>query len=937
MRPRLLPSIVLGLGLAAGLVGIAQADGHLDAWRSEADSIKLLILNDVPQAKVETLRLQAALPADAEPADRIRILNLLARCEAYLAETEAAAKRLDEAHALARRHGDKIGQVEANLTIMLNAVSEGRLDKMRQASAETLPLLDGIDRPALLAEAMQRTTMLYFRHNQLAAALTISLQNEDIARRSGDPLAQTWAHHGLAIAYDQSGAHEKSREHFRQTLEFARAAGSRNHEAFALNGLALSSANMGETQEAEKFSREAIELIRATGMPFALNHFRYGLATILRKQGRLPETIATLDEVAAGYRRHPNRVGLWWTLNTRAGDLLAQGKLDAAERDAVEAQAIGRAVDFPIYIAESGKRLAAIAAARGDYRSAHAHRAQADDAAKKAENQKASEITLATAERFQTEARQREIDQLTRRNEQQAAKERWLWTVFAASLALLALSAFFLLHQRRSNQQLAMLNLQLRQSGNKLQATLDAIPDLLFEVGLDGRYYDYHSPRTDLLVVPATEFLGRTVAEMLPHQAAESCLEALSEAHETGASMGRKIFLELPDGPRWFELSVARKNTVAGREPRFIVLSRDITERQCIESALVASEQEFRTLAENTPDNICRYDLQGRMSYVNPRKEAMAGMAAEQLLGKTVPEAFPDGEKTDCYQQRLQSVIATGEENEIEIELPDRSRGIRHHHIRFVAERDAECQIVGVLAIGRDITELREKERQIEESRDLLRELAEYRDSAREEERKRIAREIHDELGQLLTAQRLDIATLKFQFGMDNPALGERCRHLLEVTDQTIRSVRSIASALRPAALDMGITLALEWLADEFGKRTGVDCRLHLGQVDMELDEDLAVAVFRIVQESLTNVARYAEARQVDISLENCDDRYHLSIRDNGRGFDPEGKRPRSFGLLGIRERALMLSGEANIISAPGRGTCVEVTIPDNRKIKATS
>ena len=220
---------------------------------------------------------------------------------------------------------------------------------------------------------------------------------------------------------------------------------------------------------------------------------------------------------------------------------------------------------------------------------------------------------------------------------------------------------------------------------------------------------------------------------------------------------------------------------------------------------------------------------------------------------------------------------------------------------------------------------------QAKESRDLLRQLSARRDTVREDERKRIAREIHDELGQMLTAQRLDIATLKFQFGDANSALAERCQHMMNVTDQTIQVVRSIAAALRPAALDMGIVPALEWLAAEFGQRTGIVCRHQIVTPNIAPDEEQAIGMFRIVQESLTNVVRHAEARQVTIVLDSDADTYRLAIRDDGKGFDPEAAHARSFGLVGIHERALMLGGTARIDSAPGCGAAVDIRIPRYR------
>jgi signal transduction histidine kinase len=236
--------------------------------------------------------------------------------------------------------------------------------------------------------------------------------------------------------------------------------------------------------------------------------------------------------------------------------------------------------------------------------------------------------------------------------------------------------------------------------------------------------------------------------------------------------------------------------------------------------------------------------------------------------------------------------------------------------------------VVGALAIGRNITAFKEAERRLKESQHLLRELAARNETVREEERKRLTREIHDELGQYLSALRLGISVIGLQFAEDNPALKEKIQGMIKLVDAMIKVVRNVVSALRPAALDMGIASALEWLVDEFMARTGVDCELHVPKGEIPLEDQRATQVFRIVQESLTNIGRHAEASEVSIRLERNGSQYTLEVRDNGRGFDPAIRKKKSFGLVGMRERALMLGGDVDIHSETGRGTAVRVSFP---------
>jgi len=227
-----------------------------------------------------------------------------------------------------------------------------------------------------------------------------------------------------------------------------------------------------------------------------------------------------------------------------------------------------------------------------------------------------------------------------------------------------------------------------------------------------------------------------------------------------------------------------------------------------------------------------------------------------------------------------------------------------------------------------DLTERKDAEQRLHESYELLRELTSRRETAREEERKRIAREMHDELGQYLTALRMGASTLRIRFAQDNPVLDEQVRKILTLADQTMQVVRNVITSLRPAALDAGIAAALEWLAAEFSQGGQTTCCVSVPQEDLELAEDRAIALFRIVQEALTNITRHADAKQVFITLEQRGGDCLLEVRDDGRGFDPVAIRKKSFGLAGMKERVLMLAGEIDVASSPGDGTSIKVRIP---------
>jgi signal transduction histidine kinase len=211
-----------------------------------------------------------------------------------------------------------------------------------------------------------------------------------------------------------------------------------------------------------------------------------------------------------------------------------------------------------------------------------------------------------------------------------------------------------------------------------------------------------------------------------------------------------------------------------------------------------------------------------------------------------------------------------------------------------------------------------------------MRWLASRNERVREDERLHLKRELHDELGQYLLALRLGVSVVDMQFGGGNALLREKTQRLIGIVDSAIKVVRNVVSSLRPAALDLGIVPALKWLVNEYDRFGGADmrCELHVCEEDIQLDDARATTIFRIVQESLTNVVRHAQASKVDITLKRHGAKYVLEVNDNGNGFEPAVRKEKSFGLLGIRERALALGGEVDISSVPGQGTSIRVSIP---------
>ncbi len=382
------------------------------------------------------------------------------------------------------------------------------------------------------------------------------------------------------------------------------------------------------------------------------------------------------------------------------------------------------------------------------------------------------------------------------------------------------------------------------------------------------------------------------------------------------------------DGSRFpVQIDATAVKDAAGKVLYRIVNVQDITERRRTEDVLRESEAQLACA-----------QAQGRlgswhMDIANDKAELSAECA--RIFG------LPQGTKFDyqtfldlvhpddrAYVDRAWRAAMAGDPYDIQ------HRIVVDGEVKWVRER-AELEFapdwtpLRGIGTAQDITELKRHEDELLRSRQNLRELAAHHDKVREAERTRIAREIHDEFGQFLTALRMDAAMLKIRFGADNPELERHADAMKNTIDTTIGVVRNLASSLRPAALDLGLVLAAEWLLSGFEERTRIHCRLHAPQEHLPLDEERGTAAFRILQESLTNITRYAGAAEVNVRIELVDGVLEMDIRDDGVGFDhAEVQSRKTFGLMGMRERALQFGGESRIHTQPGAGTAVHIRIP---------
>jgi two-component system sensor histidine kinase UhpB len=352
-------------------------------------------------------------------------------------------------------------------------------------------------------------------------------------------------------------------------------------------------------------------------------------------------------------------------------------------------------------------------------------------------------------------------------------------------------------------------------------------------------------------------------------------------------------------------------------------------------AALGESEQRFRQIAENIHEIFWLIDMvKQTMLYVSPAYEAVWGRSRESLYRE--PRSFINAIHPED-RARVVDIIGRDREQDVEVEYrvvrPDGS--IRWIRDRGFPIKDESGHFYRVAGIAEDITERKRAEEKLRTSSKQLRALTAKLRSAKEEESIRIAREIHDELGAMLTSLRWDLEEIQRTLSMpldqsQLTAVGEKLSALMKLDDRAINALRRIASELRPSILDdLGLVAAIEWQSQQFQKRTGIVCVCDCFLKEDELTAEQSTAVFRILQEALTNVLRHAQATRVDIKLDEENNYFSLSISDNGKGItECEKSEQLSLGILGMRERAHLIGAEIDIKGVAGKGTVVTVRVP---------
>ncbi len=340
------------------------------------------------------------------------------------------------------------------------------------------------------------------------------------------------------------------------------------------------------------------------------------------------------------------------------------------------------------------------------------------------------------------------------------------------------------------------------------------------------------------------------------------------------------------------------------------------------------------SIVESSDDGIIGQALDGTIVSWNRGAEKLFGYTIQEIVRQPVSILVPPDRHSELPQ--ILEKIRQGEyiNNYETMYVKKNGRAVQVSITISPIKSDSDV-IIGASAIVRDISERKEAQERLAKTNEELRDLYMRLQSAREEERTRIAREIHDEFGQTLTALKIDLAWIKPQLDGGQTAIVQKVESMSKIIGMSLESIKKLSADLRPPILDdFGLQAAIEWQAEEFESRTGTKCEIALQIKDALISSDISTAVFRILQETLTNIMRHASAKRVEIMLKEQSGELVFTVRDDGKGICEEEIDPRSYGLIGIRERVYSLGGTAEIKGSPGVGTLVCVRIPLAREEK---
>jgi PAS domain S-box-containing protein len=475
----------------------------------------------------------------------------------------------------------------------------------------------------------------------------------------------------------------------------------------------------------------------------------------------------------------------------------------------------------------------------------------------------------------------------------------------------------------------------LQASEEKWRSLFENTPSFVTTIN---REYIITSANRAPLPLRTEEIVGRSILEYIDVKMKDEVRELYeyvfdngepSVYHTTGyGEYGREAFFRVQAIPQMKEGGIVHQLTL---------ISSDITETKRASDALLESQMRLNSIVSSALDAIITVDSSLKIVLFNKSAENVFYCPTAEAVGSSITRFIPDllisndeySENGTEKKPDLSAILGKGKSI-----IGLRANGDEFPIEASVSNSSVESKIFYTIIL-RDISERIRAENELKDSYQKVRDLAAHLQSAREDERINIAREIHDELGQELSALKMDISFLnkKIHKTKDKPdwnTIEENLKSMTNIADQTIKTVRKISSQLRPDVLDkLGLKDAIEWLADDFSRRTGVECNVQVNDSDNEISKNIQTVIYRISQESLTNIMRHANASKVFINVNELSESIHLEVKDNGKGITLEEiENGRSLGLVGMKERAYFVGGTFEISGEKSKGTKINVNIP---------
>lgn len=474
--------------------------------------------------------------------------------------------------------------------------------------------------------------------------------------------------------------------------------------------------------------------------------------------------------------------------------------------------------------------------------------------------------------------------------------------------------------------------MDLRVERDFIDAVLDSLPGVFYCYDENFRFVRWNKDFERISGYSKAEVGGMSPLDFFRGDDREHVRSRIMEVFERGESNAEARFVSKDGSSRsyYFTGTLA---VLAGRR-HLVGTGIDISERKLAEAALRESEEFWRTIIETAPDAIFLMDETYNVLQSNVAAEKIYGYGRGELLTKSLYDLRSPETRDEIVTQMQEALVRNGARWE--------TTHCRKDGSAFPVEVSTKPFVVAgrlrFIHLVREITERKRAEEELSRSRERLRALNNHLQTVIEEERARIAREIHDDVGQMMTAIKMDLSlslqTLEsVKEKKIRTDLEGEVRALIGLLDQGVQSIRKIIRDLRPEVLEtMGLIAGIRWQAQEFEKRSKVKMVLSLPTEELLLDKPTSVALFRIVQEALTNVARHAHAKTVELALDLTESGILVRIADDGRGIsDVALAKSHSFGLLAMRERVAALGGTLSIRRKQQRGTAVEVLLPPTR------